>query len=88
VSVAGGCLYTMSVHYMQGVVNGCLRSISSVSTWYPLVGMPIGVHRPHSARLCHPSRLKIGTVHIYEGLFIMIHKLPRCALLQSWLIRF
>jgi len=34
--VAGGCLYTMSVHYMQ--VVGCLRSISSVSPWYPLVG--------------------------------------------------
>jgi len=43
--------------------GGCLRSISSVSPWYPLVGIPIGVHGPHSARLGHhPSRLKIGTL--------------------------
>ena len=33
VSVAEGCLYTMSVHYIQG----CLHSISSVSPWYLLV---------------------------------------------------
>ena len=30
--------------------------------WYPLVGIPIGVHSPHSARRGHPSRLKIGTL--------------------------
>jgi len=42
--------------------GGCLRSISSVSPWYPLVGIPNGVHSPHSARLDHPSRLKIGTL--------------------------
>jgi len=40
--------------------GGCLRGISSVSPWYPLVGIPIGVHSPHSARLGHTSRLKIG----------------------------
>ena len=38
------------------------QHLSSVSPWYPLVGIPIGVHSPHSARLGHPSHLKIGTL--------------------------
>ena len=29
----------------------CLRSITPVSPWYLLVGIPIGLHGPHSARL-------------------------------------
>ena len=36
--------------------GGCLRSTSSVSPWNPLVGIPIGIHSPHSARLGHPWR--------------------------------
>jgi len=55
----------MSVHDVCTLyAGGCLRNISSVSPWYPLVGIPIGVHSPssHSARLGHPSRLKIGTL--------------------------
>jgi len=53
----------MSVHDVCTLYAGsCLRSISSVFPWYPLVGIPIGVHSPHSARLGHPSRLKIGTL--------------------------
>jgi len=54
----------MSVHDVCTLLDagGCLRSISSVSPWYPLVGIPIGVHSPHSVRLGHPSRLKIGTL--------------------------
>jgi len=57
--VAGGYLYTMSVQICTLYAGGCLRSISSVSPWYPLVGIPVGVHSPHSARLGHPSRLKL-----------------------------
>jgi len=53
----------MSVHDVCTLYAwGCLRGISSVSPWYPLVGIPIGVHSPHSARLGHPSRLKISTL--------------------------
>ena len=55
----------MSVHDVCALyARGCLRSISSVSPWYPLVGIPIGIHSPHSARLGHPSPLKIGTLAI------------------------
>jgi len=42
------CLYT--------TYKGCLRSITPKYPWYPLEGIPIGVHGPHSARLGHPSR--------------------------------
>jgi len=53
----------MPVHHVCTLhAGGCLRSISSVSPWYPLVDIPIGVHSPHSATLGHPSRLKIGTL--------------------------
>jgi len=53
----------MSVHDACTLyAGGFLRSISSVSPWYPLVGIPVGVHSPHSARLGHPSRLKIDTL--------------------------
>ena len=48
----------MSVHYMQGLSAQHLVGVSMVS----LVGIPIGAHSPHSARLGHPSRLKIGTL--------------------------
>jgi len=48
------CLYT--------ICRGLSANISSVSPWYPLVGIPIGVHSPHSVRLGHPSRLKISTL--------------------------
>jgi len=53
----------MSVHDVCTLyAGGCLRNISSVSPWYPLVGIPIGVHSPYSARSGHPSRLKIDTL--------------------------
>ena len=60
-SVAGRCQYTMTVHFK----GSCLRSITPVSAWYSLVGIPIGVDRVYgpnwtSLRLGHPSRLKIG----------------------------
>ena len=45
----------MSVHDACTLyAGGCLRNIS--------VGIPIGVHSPHSARLGHPSRMKIDTL--------------------------
>jgi len=51
----------MSIHDVCTLyAAGCLRNISSVSPWYPLVGIPIGVHSPHSARLGYPLRLKIN----------------------------
>jgi len=53
----------MSVHDACTLyAGGCRRNISSVSPWYPLVGIPIGVYSSHSARLGHPSRLKIDTL--------------------------
>jgi len=52
----------MSVHYMQGVVCATSRWCLHGIHWDPLVGIPIGVHSPHSARLGHPSRLKIDTM--------------------------
>jgi len=53
----------MSVHDACTLyAGGCLRNTSSVSPWYPLIGIPIGVHSPHSARLGHPLRLKIDTL--------------------------
>jgi len=48
----------MFVHYMQGVV--CAASLRCLHG--PLVGIPIGVHTHHSARIGHPTRLKIGTL--------------------------
>ena len=61
----GECGRKMSVHDVCTLyTGGCLRSISSVSPWYSLVDIPIGVHSPHSARLGHPSRLKIGTYKV------------------------
>ena len=48
VSVAGGCLYTMSVDLCTLYAGVCLRSISSVSPWYPLV--PPG---PYGPALCN-----------------------------------
>ena len=43
----------MSVHDACALyAGGCLRNISSVSPWYPLIGIPIGVHSPRSARCC------------------------------------
>ena len=48
------CLYT--------ICRGLSAQHLSVSPWYPLVGIPIGVHSPHPTRLGHPSRLKIITL--------------------------
>jgi len=75
----------MSVHDACTLhAGGCLRNISSVSPWYPLVGIPIGVHGPHSATLGHPLRLKVGKLaepNIYFGWrFILLsqqHSEPR-----------
>jgi len=79
----------MSVHDACTLyAGGCLRNISSVAPWYPLVGIPIGVNSPHSARLGHPSRLKIATVFsvLYFCLSISDHNLStfRYRLTGGW----
>ena len=54
--MAGGCLYTMSVHYSGGL----LRSISSVSLWYPIGRHPKWVYGPQTGPSIAPENWYVG----------------------------